>query len=457
MGRFIELVNFTNISLGQENVEQIMSREIHGRGADTFAVCDFGSLQAYPDYCRMCYAKKILPVYGVVFKVAPPNSSYLDVFCYAKDEEGVEDIYRIYNSMEHRVVELDTLIRYSHNIYVGFYLCDDDLTEYYEKISETCLKPDFIFVDRCFAQCPNWREKCSYAIENGIMICATTSCFFHDDYYEEYSYEASEIIDDDEVLMKDFEFLGPFMEDALFTNPRKIAGFGTSNQNVQESDIYDYDIIPRMNWNYNFRCLEVISELCRARIIAEFGSSDGFVAYDRYLSELKFIEDNDAGMGFLAARVIAGYCRENGLSFSAGGVFGNSFAAWLLGILDECPIDPQLHCELFFSEVDFQIEVPVLMWRQLPKILEEELPETYFVFGSEIKYREEKIVMEGACDETTYLVRTHDSVATDVIIFGEKGGIMPLVKTAGCQRTHFDYRDYLPCMRLMVKYLPMQD
>ena len=77
---------------------------------DTCGICDdnlFGCMEFY----FKCREKKIKPLIGLSVKL----NNY-DVYLYAKDYEGLQNLFKIHELKQQKELEVVDLVKYSHNI-----------------------------------------------------------------------------------------------------------------------------------------------------------------------------------------------------------------------------------------------------------------------------------------------------------------------------------------------------
>jgi len=467
MSRFIELINFTNISSGDKTMDEIIDYQVLCR-RDAAAVCDYNSLQAWPRMCRRCQnSGNISPVYGMLVRVRAPEKcmlEFVELYCYVRSEMGIDALYRIFNKIKDDAVDLPVLLANAKELYIGINICTRYAPMILPHIIDTVIRPDFVFINHELQNDDNCGRILDYLHRNKIMICATTRsvCLPGAQMAGCGMFNDTEAVSDTELRVK-FDFLGELAEQIVFENPRCIAGFdvvdddGTGEQMFSNYMDY-YDIIPPYREFVGYDCTEGLLARCDERIKELFGSSGEFVAIDRYRSERAFIGNfGDAAIGFLMAATIADYCRENGLKAVGRGVFERSFAAWLLGIIDECPIDPSVHCELFSGELDFCMEVPAQLWSQLSEILNERLSDYRFINGGVIMYEEAESDFPQAEYKLGYYKKTGDHMMMDVLVCGPIDEEMPVANSGFLAYTHFDYREYSPAVRMNIKYTQKTD
>lgn len=186
----IELLNFTNMSMGVETAGELVQDAVKHH-LDTVAVCDFNTLQAFPELYRQCKKYGIKAVYGVIFRVHAPKEfpfSFINILCYAKHQQGLEALYRLYNrripqGRDPAYLEINDLLAHRQELLLGVspyffegfkhHQYDETTSLAIRELTEKLFVPDFALIDSETKYMRHWEKAYAIFAEKQIPICIT--------------------------------------------------------------------------------------------------------------------------------------------------------------------------------------------------------------------------------------------------------------------------------------------
>ncbi len=228
--RRIELMNYSNHGMCLNTASEYCCFADKD-GFDTVALCDYNSLYSWRDL-RICSRNfGIRPMYGITFKVRTPKECLLEsvnVICYAQNKNGEDDLFLLYHRRDvDGIIDSETFLKFKYNFIAGFDLSyNERLTLALGSVFENFLVPDFVLIDKNIQLFRCWRN--AHELINKqekVLLCATANgndYILQDKFPTELKMCFLPMIDD-ETMLQDFAFLGDEAEDAVITNPRRIA------------------------------------------------------------------------------------------------------------------------------------------------------------------------------------------------------------------------------------------
>lgn len=99
MYQHVELLNFTNHGMGITTVKSLCKNAAKHK-QKYVAVCDFNSTSSWEELSFYSSFYDIEPIFGAVFKVRTPEEcliEFIDVYCFAKNQNGAFQIKRMYH------------------------------------------------------------------------------------------------------------------------------------------------------------------------------------------------------------------------------------------------------------------------------------------------------------------------------------------------------------------------
>lgn len=201
-------------------------------------ICNYAVMDYMPEFVEACKTYKIKPLCGLKFKVKLPDdikNSYIDIICYAEDEEGCEELRMLAARCNGEVLKYNDFKSFSNYLQIGLDLLSLEAMLNIENIIKYFITPDFVLIDRKLYRFNNWNDVLKQCDDNNILICATERQS-EKVTGEKIQYSVSL---SDEKMLEEFSLLGNRAYECVIENPRKIADRITGETKFDEKFIAD--------------------------------------------------------------------------------------------------------------------------------------------------------------------------------------------------------------------------
>jgi len=229
MYQHVELLNFTNHGMGITTVKSLCKNAAKHK-QKYVAVCDFNSTSSWEELSFYSSFYDIEPIFGAVFKVRTPEEcliEFIDVYCFAKNQNGAFQIKRMYHSLDNGVLHFEVFKKFRQEIIVGFNLClNERLMLTLQNVLDFFTLPDFVFVGKNMSLIRCWPHTFCTLQTYKIKLAATQHEFdyvLQENFPKElHAYLACLPLKNDETMIEEFAFLVDLKCGAVVRNVREL-------------------------------------------------------------------------------------------------------------------------------------------------------------------------------------------------------------------------------------------
>lgn len=451
----IDLLNFTNMSMGIETASDLVQYAV-AYHLDTVAVCDFNTLQAFPELYRECKKHGVKAVYGVIFRVRAPKElsfSFVNVLCYAKNQQGLEALYHLYNRRipqrrNSSYLELEDLLAYRQDLLLGvspeylegfkYHQYDETTTQAVRVLTEKMFVPDFALIDSETKYLKRWEQAYAIFAEKQIPLCCTdnrNACILTDRLPLWMRANVLPLADRKHLRAR-FSFLERQTAEKAIDQSRRL---------VEQIDPR-IEPLPRMLPDSQTVKAEIqMQEICLHQAEKVYGRSAQYEEIkERLINELHYISDKNLALRYRFAMETIRYCESKGETASVAASCC-PLVSYLLGLTRS--VGSTNHADLLPT---LTMQIPASLKQELFEHLQTVFPEHQLLRVGRIRTVSLKKAIhlhlrefdEITPEEYSKMKIGFEALAnTYTIVPGN--AVLPIDRRNGEKVLHFDIRDWV--------------
>ena len=405
-----KMSNIKGINFAEEYINEAIRR-----GYKQLAITDIISTQSFfeaEDYLKNFKDNKDFKIiYGseLRFKNAKASKEIFTIYIYVKEQKGLKNLYELISKAYRNVVDempviyKNDLIKYRDGL---LYASIGRYSEVYKSIDNANINSIFNFYDFIGIE-PNESNKFTnikiHELCNKLnkILIGTSECNFinKEDYkcneilnfyknYNDIKVGNNNYFQTTDELINNFNYIENAKE-IVINNTNKIANMIDNIEIKKENKFY-----PKIE-----NSKEIIREKCYDKAYELYGKSLSKTIKERLELELNSIIKNNYQNIYLISSEIVQKSNELGYEVGNRGSVGNSFVAYLLGIVRYNPIDYNLPFEIFAGknydkEPDIDLNVAKEVREKIISYLQKKYGKDKIIFAGTISTLMDRTVAE---------------------------------------------------------------